>query len=63
MIPMDLIPVCAVEIGRYSRNHFFLAKIIYFGPIFGLGGFLFSTYGLMNGTEHLLVRLMTGFGG
>ena len=63
MIPMDLIPVCAVELGYYSQNHFFLAKITHFGPIFGLGGVFFLTYRLMNGTKHLLVRLMTGLGG
>ena len=63
MIPIDLTLLGAVELGYFSRNHFFLAEITNFGPIFGLGGFFFSTYGLMNGTVHLLVRLMTGFGG
>ena len=37
----ELIPTCAVEIGYNSQNHFFLAKITHFGPIFGLGGVFF----------------------
>ena len=41
MISIDLTLLGAVELGYFSRNHFFLAEITNFGPIFGLGGFFF----------------------
>ena len=53
----------AVELGYYSRNHFFSKKSLILGLFLAIAGFFFLTHGLLKGTEHLLVSLMTGFGG
>ena len=38
-MPMDLIPVCAVELGYHSRNHFFRQKSLILDLFLGLVGF------------------------
>ena len=39
MMPMNLIPVCAVELGYHSRNHFFRQKSLILDLFLGLVGF------------------------